>query len=310
MDLPGLIVLFARVVDAGSFSAASRELSQSPSAVSKQIAHLEDRVGVRLLERSKHGVTLTDDGRVFYERCAEIRRNIAAAEDLVVSFGDHPKGLLRVTATVAFGKAQVLPLLPSFMADYPDVRVTAEFTDRRPDLSHDHIDVAIQFTEQIEDQSLVARKLAHNRRIVCASPDYLDRSGMPRTLEDLRHHNCLQLSGVSRFNDWCAGDFESGALRLDGSFQTNSTDALYHAALAGIGVARLSTYLVGDDLRAGRLVRLLPDYEDTSSDIYAVYSTRRNLSPKVRAFIDRLVDRFQPVPPWERESGAVLSRAG
>jgi len=301
MDLPNLIVLFARVVDAGSFSAASRELEQSPSAVSKRIAELEDRVGVRLLVRSKHGVALTDDGQAFYERCAEIRRSIAAAEDLVMSFGDHPKGQLHIAATVAFGKAQILPILPAFMAQYPDVSVSVDFSDRKRDFSVDQIDVAILFTEQIEDQSLVARKLAHNRRVICASPEYLQRNDVPTRPTDLQAHNCLQLSTVSRFNEWDIKDFQSQGLQLRSSFEANSADALYHATLAGLGISRLSTYLIGDDLRDGKLVRVLPDYEDNGSDIYAVYSTRRNLPPKVRVFIDYLVAEFSPVLPWERE---------
>jgi len=301
MDLPSLIVLFARVVDAGSFSAASRELDQSPSAVSKRIAELEDRVGVRLLVRSKHGVALTDDGQAFYERCAEIRRSIAAAEDLVMSFGDHPKGQLHIAATVAFGKAQILPVLSTFLAKYQDVSVSVDFSDRKRDFSTDQIDVAILFTEQIEDQSLVARKIAHNRRVICASPEYLAREGTPMRPDELQVHNCLQLSTVSRFNDWDFPELQARGLQLRSSFEANSADALYHATLAGLGVSRLSTYLIGDDLRKGRLVRVLPEYEDNGSDIYAVYSTRRNLPPKVRVFIDHLVAEFSPVPPWERE---------
>ena len=307
MDLPNLIVLFARVVDAGSFSAASRELNQSPSAVSKQIANLEDRVGVRLLVRSKHGVNLTDDGQAFYERCAEIRHSIARAEEMVLSFGDHPKGSLKVAATVAFGKAQVLPILPAFMARHPDLQIAVEFTDRKLDFSQDQIDVALQFTEQIEDQSLVARKIAHNRRVICASPDYLARHGTPTIPENLQRHNCLQLSNVSRFNDWGFHEVEARGLSLRGNFEANSADGLYHATLAGLGVARLSTYLISDDLERGRLIRLLPDYEDNGSDIYAVYSVRRNLPPKTRVFIDHLVREFSPVPPWEREGTALVA---
>jgi DNA-binding transcriptional LysR family regulator len=163
MDLPNLIVLFARVVDAGSFSAAARELNQSPSAVSKEIAYLEDRVSVRLLARSKNGVTLTDEGHAFYERCADIRRNIDAAEELVVSFGDHPKGLSRIATTVAFGKAQVLPALPAFMARFPDVKLSVDLSDRKLDYAQDQIDIAVQFTEQIDDQALFARKIVSVR---------------------------------------------------------------------------------------------------------------------------------------------------
>ena len=300
MDFPGMIVLFARVVDAGSFSAASRELNQSPSAVSKQIARLEDRVGVRLLARSKDGVALTDEGRAFYARCADIRRNIEAAENLVVSFGDHPKGLLQIASTVAFGKSQILPVLPTFLAKYEDIQISATFSDRKVDFSQDQIDIAIQFTEQIEDQSLFARKIAHNRRVICAAPAYLEREGCPQTPKDLERHNCLQLSTVSRFNDWHFKEFEAQGFSLRSNFEANSADALYHATLAGIGVSRLSTYLVNDDLQNGRLIRILPNYEDNGSDIYAVYSARQNLPPKVRVFIDHLVSKFLPVPPWEQ----------
>ena len=310
MDLPSQIVLFARVVDAGSFSAASRSLGQSPSAVSKQIAHLEDNVGVRLLVRSKDGVTLTDEGQAFYERCAEIRQSIDAAQDLVLSFGDHPKGLLHIAATVAFGKSQILPVLPAFMARYPEVQVAVNLSDVAPDFSRDQCDVAVLFSEQIEDQSLIARKIAHNRRVICASPAYLAREGIPETTEDLPRHNCLHLSTVSRFNDWHLEELQERGLRLNGTFEANSADALYHATLAGIGIARLSTYLVGNDLKEGRLIRVLPDYEDNKSDIFAVYSARRHMPPKVRVFIDHMIAEFGPVPPWEVESGNEVRHAG
>jgi DNA-binding transcriptional LysR family regulator len=294
------MVLFARVVDAGSLSGAARELRQSPSAVSKQVSHLEDRVGVRLLNRSSSGISLTDEGQQFYDRCAGIARNVADAEEMIVSLGDKPKGKLHVLSTVAFGKAQLMPLLPEFLALYPDVQITIDFTDTKRDFAEDRIDLGIQFTEQIEDQSLVARKLAHNKRVVCASPEYLQRAGTPEHVSEMSSHNYLRLSTVERWNDWHMGNDGSPPVRLPSNMEANSADAVYHAALAGLGVARLSLYLVAPDLASGRLVRLFPDYEDDSSDIYAVYSTRRNLSPKVRALIDYLVAKLGPVPPWER----------
>lgn len=296
MDMPSQMILFARVADAGSFSAAARELDQSPSAVSKQMAQLEDKLGVRLFTRSKQGISLTDEGRLFHERCADIRRSITAAEDLAISFGDHPKGRLHVGCTVAFGKSQLLPVLPAFMAEHSDVQVAVDFTDAPLDFAKDGIDVAVRFTEQIEDQSLVARKIAHNRRVFCAAPGYIERYGAPETPADLRRHNCLRLSTVSSWNDWkFGGDY----VAVTGNFEANSADAVYHAALAGLGIARLSTYLVSEDIASGRLVRVLPEFEDNDSDIYAVYAARRNLPPKVRVFIDHLVRSFSPVPPWE-----------
>lgn len=304
MNLPSAMVLFARVVDAGSFTAASRALNQSPSAVSKQIAHLEDHVGVRLLQRLKTGVVLTEDGEEFYRHCVEIRKRVEAAEELVMSFGSGPAGLLHVASTVAFGKSQLLPILPAFLKMHPGLRISLTVTDRKVNRSEEHVDVEIRFTEQIIDQSLYARKIAHNRRVLCASPEYLARHGTPSAPSDLETHNCLRLTSVATFNDWSFADLEKSHPAVSGDFETSSTDALYQATLNGMGISRLSTYLIYKDLAAGRLVRILPDYEDNGSDLFAVYAERKNLPPKVRVFIDFLVEQFSPVPPWELEKGA------
>lgn len=301
MELSSQMVLFAKVVECESFSAAARSLGQSPSAVSRQIGHLEDRLGVRLLNRSKHGLSLTEEGRAFHARCAEVATRIADAETFAAQMTGHPQGVLRAISTVAFAKAQLLPLMPEFLAQYPDIRVSLELTDRKIDLAAEAIDVAIRFTEQLDDPSVIARRLAGNRRVICAAPGYLDRFGRPETAADLAGHNCLRLSTVARWNDWHLDGAGGGELApIKGNFEANSADAIYHAALAGVGIARLSTYLVGDDLRAGRLVRLLPDQPCEGSELFAIYSDKRNLSPKVRAFIDFLVARLGPVPPWER----------
>jgi len=300
MELSSRMVLFARVVDEGSLSAAARTLNQSPSAVSKQVSHLEDHVGVRLLNRSSSGISLTDEGEQFYERCAEVTRNVTEAEEMIVSLSGKPQGRLHILATVAFGKSQLMPALPAFLEKYPDVQVSVDFTDTKRDFTEDRIDLAIQFTEQIEDQSLVARKLAHNTRVVCASPEYLARHGTPESIADLANHNYLRLSTVESWNDWHMTEDDGRQTRLPSNIEVNSADAVYHAAVAGIGIARLSTYLIAPELASGRLIRLFPDYEDHGSDIYAVYSARRNLSPKVRALIDHLVATFGPIPPWDK----------
>ena len=306
MDFSSQMVLFAKVVESESFSAAARALGQSPSAVSRQIGHLEDRLGVRLLNRSKHGLSLTEEGRAFHARCADVAARIADAELFASQMTDHPRGVLRVISTVAFAKAQLLPLMPDFLAEYPDIRVSLELTDRSIDLAAEAVDVAIRFTEQLDDPSVIARRLAGNRRVICAAPSYLERFGTPETVADLAEHNCLRLSTVARWNDWqLIGGKEAGMGPLEGNFEANSADAIYHAALAGVGVARLSTYLVGDDLRAGRLVRLLPDQPSEGSELFAIYSEKRNLSPKVRVFVDFLVGHFGPVPPWERAPQAL-----
>ena len=302
MDIASQMLLFVRTVDHGGFSAAARALELTPSAVSKQVRRLEDRLGVRLLNRSTRRVTFTAEGRAFYERAARIATDISELEDFATSMGEQVRGTLRVTATVAFAKARLLPLFPEFLRAHPDLDLILEVTDRNIDLVEERVDVAIRFTEQINDTSLIARKLASNRRVICASPAYLEAHGVPEQPDDLLHYNCLRLSTVASWNDW---EFESESgkktLQVKGDFQANSADAIYHAVLAGLGIARLSTYLVGDDLRAGRLVNILPQHKHVTSDILAVYPDRRNLAPKVRAFIDFLVDHFGPVPPWERD---------
>lgn len=301
MELASQMILFAHVVEHGSFSASARAFAHTPSSVSKQIGMLEDRLGVRLLNRTTRGIALTEEGRTFYARCAEIARAVAEAESMVVSLGDHPQGTLRVASTVAFAKAHLLPLLPAFLDANDDLRVVFELTDRAIDLAEDEADVAIRFTEQITDPSVVARRLATNRRVICAAPSYLAAHGTPERPEDLLRHNCLRLSTVTSWNDWhFRGPDGPGVLHVTGNFEANSADAVYHAVRAGLGIARLSTYLVGDDIRAGRLVRVLPDYVQQDSNIYAIYASRRNLAPKVRVFVDFLAEKLGPVPPWER----------
>lgn len=296
MDFAHLLMIFVRTVEHGNFSAAARSFGLSPSAVSKQIRRLEDRLGVRLLHRSTRRITLTDEGRVFYERARRIADEVAEAEETVVSMGSQVRGTLRVTASVALAKAHLLPIFPEFLKRYPDLHLVLELTDRPVDFVEEAVDVAIRFTEQITDTKVVARKLLPNRRVVCAAPSYLQANGAPDSPEDLLHHNCLRLWTVSSWNDW---EFEGPegvrTLRVGGNFEANSADAVYHAALAGLGIARLSTYLVGKDLQAGRLVQLLPEYVHQNADILAVYPERRNLSPKVRAFIDFLLERLAPL---------------
>lgn len=302
MDSASLMTLFVRAVDHGSFSAAARALGLSPSAVSRQVRRLEDGLGVRLINRSTRSITLTEEGHAFYERCARIVADIDEAQALVMSMGEHVQGRLRVTATVAFAKAHLLPLIPEFLRRYPELKLVLELTDRPVDLVAEGVDVAIRFTEQIADTSVVARKLANNKRVICASPAYLELNGVPERPADLLRHNCLRLSTVTSWNDWEFDEPDGKRiLRVTGNFEANSADAIYHAVLAGVGIARLSTYLVAEDLLAGRLARVLPEYTYEKADILAIYPDRRNLSPKVRAFVDYLAGCLGPVPPWERQ---------
>ena len=309
MELESQMVLFARSVDSGSFSAASRELNHSPSAVSRQISDLENKIGVRLLNRSSQGISLTDEGHVFYSRCVEIRRNIASALDLADSLSQVPEGRLRVNTTVAFGKSQLLPALSNFYEKYPKIKLSIDFNDRPIDLASIPIDVAIQFAEQIRDQSLIGRKLAVNQRVICAAPSYITQAGNVNSPDDLLNHNILRLSAVEQWNDWIVDLCNIENLsNVRSNFEANSADALYHAALAGLGIARLPTYLIAQDIAEGRLINLLPDLTDTESNIYAVYMMKRNMSPKIRVFLDFLAKRFGSTPPWERDGNSHVQK--
>lgn len=303
MDRASEMMIFVRCVEDGSFSAAARALDMTPSAISKQIRRLEDRLGARLFNRTTRRISLTEVGRDFYDRCSRIMIQIEEAEEAVSSLQDQVRGTLRVTATAAFARGEVLPRINRFLSRHPELNLEFELTDRQVDLVDEGVDAAIMLQEQVNDPSLVARKLAVNRRIIVASPEYIQRNGEPRTPEELLDHNCLTLYNVSRFNDW-EFEFEDGSPRVihvRGNFHSNTASALYEAALAGVGLARLSTWLVAPRIRSGELVQLLPGYTQESSAYYVLFPHGRHLSRKVRAFVDFLVEEFTPLPPWERE---------
>ncbi len=292
---------FVYAVDHGGFSAAARALQRTPSAVSKQIGRLEDRLGARLFQRTTRRLSLTQEGRAFYERCVAVLDEIEQAEEAVSELRGDVRGVLRVEAVAAFARVHLLPLLPEFMARYPDLRLELQLSERSVDLVDTGADVAVQLSEMVEDESLVAKKLFTNRRLVCASPVYLEQHGVPQKPEDLLEHNCLTHSSFTHFNDWeFDGPHGTKVLHVSGNFEANSAMALYQAVLAGIGVARLATFLVGKDLACGRLIPLLTDYVHEKSSLLVIYPHRRHLSQKVRAFVDFLSEKFTPVPPWER----------
>ncbi|MEJ2177889.1 MAG: LysR family transcriptional regulator [Gammaproteobacteria bacterium] len=301
LDLSNQIVMFLHVVEASGFSAASRKLGLTPSAVSKKVSRLEDHFNVRLLNRSTRGVSLTENGRIFYDHAKKIANDLRGLEELAVSMAGNVQGTLRAVASVAFGKSQLMPLIPAFLERYPELQLNLELSDRPVDLAAEGLDVAILFTEQITDHAAVMRKLATVRRFLCASAEYIDKYGAPETPLALLEHNCLRVSTVAHWNDWQVNALgENEREHASGNFQTNSADAIYHAVLAGLGVAQLSDYLLAEDLKTGKVVQILPDLINSRSDIVAIFPDRRNLSPNVRAFIDYLVEHFQPVPPWER----------
>lgn len=295
-DLEGMAV-FAEVVEARSFTGAAAKLGMSKAAVSKKISRLEDRLGARLLNRTTRRLSLTEIGAAFYERCARIVAEAEEAELAVTRLHATPRGTLRVDAPHSFGVRYLAPLLPEFMARYPDLSVDITFNDRFVDLVDEGFDLAIRIAH-LPDSSLIARKLAESRRVVCAAPEYWARHGRPARPADLAAHNCLGYSYLATRNEWrFAGPDGPFAVRVSGTLASNNGDVLRQAAAGGLGVILTPVFMACDDLRAGRLEPVLAEFEDAPQGIHAVYPHNRLLSAKVRAFVDYLVGAFNP-SPW------------
>lgn len=294
---------FARVVESGSFSRAARDLHMTPSAVSKMIGRLEDRLGVRLLSRTTRKLSLTEEGRAFYQRVTPILAEVEEAEETVSLSTAEARGVLRVNASTAFGQYQIVPLIPKMLEKYPSLQVQLTMTDSIVNLVEEGFDVSVRIGT-LTDSSLIARKLGTAHRVLVASPDYLKRRGTPQCPRDLKDHECLKLSIPTSLNKW-EFNTESGpsTVEVSGRFEADNAIALHEAALAGIGLFRAASFVVGDDIKAGRLVPVLQAFEITGDPgIFAVWPHNRNLSAKVRAFVDTLVDAFTPIPPWERDN--------
>ncbi len=301
MDKYTEMLVFSKAADMGSFSAAARELDLTPSAVSKLITRLEDRLGARLFQRTTRKLSMTAEGHAFNDRCGAILDEIKQAEDAVMALHDKVSGTLRITTVSAFARLQMIKMMPEFMANYPDLRVELELTEREVDLVGEGVDVALVLSDGLTDESLVARRLTVNKRIICASPEYLAKHGTPQSPEDLLNHNCLTHSAIHHFNDWEFSSAEGVRVqRVKGNFHTNSASALHEAVKAGIGIARLASYVVQSSVKKGIVVPLLQEHTVDNSTIQLVYPHRRHLSNKVRVFTDFMVDKFTPNPPWER----------
>lgn len=282
--------VFVRVAQEGSFSAAARRLDLTPSAVSKQIGRLEERLGARLFNRTTRQISLTDVGQAFFARADRILGDLAEAERAVTDMAGNPRGLLRVSVPVAFGRMHLAPRLPTFLAANDEVQIDLTLNDRFADLVEEGFDLALRIGE-LADSSLIARKLAPNRRIAVAAESYLEAHGRPQRPPDLVDHNCLTYTYRAQRHDWeFHGPQGREQVRVSGNLEANDAGALREALLAGLGVALLPLWLVGEDIRDGRLEVVLPDYPAPDSAIYAVYAPGRFLSPKVRRFVDFLVE--------------------
>lgn len=301
-DLIGMAI-FARVAEVRSFSLAARRLNLSKSVVSKHVSKLEKSLGARLLNRTTRSLSLTEIGAAFYEHCARIVEEAEKAELVVGNFGSGPRGLIKVNASVEFGAVHVAPALPVFLAKYPEVSIDMTLSDRFVDLAEEGYDVSIRTAWRDElGPNLVARELAPIHRKACATPDYFDRHGIPQVPNDLINHNCLIYTRGGADGQWWRFMGPAGEISVpvSGNLRLNDNEALWRAVLGGVGVALLPTFLIGEDLQRGALQATLTDYTALERSVYAVYLPSRNLSPKVRAFIDFLIARFGPEPYWDQ----------
>ena len=296
------MMTFAKVVETKSFSAAAQALMTSKSLVSKQIGSLESALGVRLLNRTTRRMSLTEIGAAYYEHCARIAQEIDAAAQTVTQLQAEPRGVLRVTSPVIFASLHLAPALGNFLQRHEQIEVELNATDRLVDIVDEGYDLAIRITDH-PAQNMVARRIAPVRWVTCASPSYLERHGTPRTLQELDRHQCLVYQGVPTLRSgwrYQMGNKEI-SLQPSGKCRVNNSEVLLQLALDGMGIVLFPTYILGRYLKSGRLVEILPDsVANAGTSLYATYLPNRYLQPKVRAFIDHLLEHFGAEPEWDR----------
>ncbi|MYM24531.1 LysR family transcriptional regulator [Duganella sp. FT135W] len=295
-DLPALSA-FARIVSAGSMSAAARELDLPLSVISKRMAQLEKSLGVRLLQRTTRRQALTEEGTLFHARVLRILDEIEQAETLLSSSRREISGLLRVTAPGEFGRQHIVPIVADFQRQHPQLAIQLDLSDAVLNLLESGHDLAIRFGS-LEDSTLVARRLAPNYRVACAAPAYLAQYGTPSHPAELAQHRCI-LIGEQRRAEWRFHGEEQVAVRVNGALITNDGQAAHALALQAAGIVVKSIWDVGDDILAGRLQRVLPAHSMTTAPLQAIFPHSQNLAPRVRAFIDYLQARLQQAWRWD-----------
>ncbi len=287
--------LFVRVVEEGSFSAAARFLGITPSSVSRQVSQLERELGARLFHRTTRKQSLTEPGEIYFQHANRIAADLEVARLAVSRLTDSPSGSLHITAEADFAVAFVAPILAEFLYRYPDVQVRLSMSAGMMDLVDTGIDLAIRFG-QLDDSSLVARKIAMSQSLVCASPAYLAQHGTPTHPGELEPHSCLSFRTKPGKNTW-GFKLPQGSLdvSISGRLNADSLVFLRNAALAGLGIIMIPTWMIRDDLKHGHLVPLLEDFPlvPPSTPIHAVFAHNRHLAPKVRAFVDFLAERME-----------------
>lgn len=300
MDKLEAMNAFVKVVAHGSYAEAGRVLGLTRSAVSKAVMELEELLGARLLDRTTRRVSPTEAGLAYYANCVDVLARVEETEMQVSRLHDEPRGVLKINAPMSFGALHLAPAIADFMASYPDLKIELTLNDRFIDPVEEGVDVTIRIA-QLADSSLIARKLAPARRLLVASPAYLERHGAPATPGDLARHRCLNYGHTTALQRWAlTRDGQEITIEINSVMCSNNGDVLKAAALAGQGITKLPTFLVGPSIAAGDLAVVLPDWPATELGIYAVYVPNRYLAAKTRVLIDFLVGRLGPSPVWDR----------
>ena len=290
--------IFARVARTGNMSAAGREKSLSPAVVSKRISLLEEQLGTRLFHRTTRQLTLTETGEGYFKRVVDILSLVDEAEDFVSRRNTKPRGLLKVTAPTSFSRLHIAPYLPDFLSRYSEIELDFQLTDQFVDIIREGFDLALRIGE-LEDSSLVARKLATDARVICASPRYLENAGTPASLADLDVHNCLSAGAQDYWR--LEGPDGQHQLKVKGNIRSNSAEFIREALLAGIGLGLRSTWDIGPELTSGDLKVVLPQYRGSSKvAIHAVYPCREFMPEKVNVFIEFLASLYGADPYWNK----------
>jgi DNA-binding transcriptional LysR family regulator len=299
MDKLASIRAFTKVAAHGSFSKAARDLRLSRSTVSKHIIDLERELGVQLLNRTTRSASLTENGQAYYERCRAILADLEEADLTVSRLQAEPRGLLRVNAPMSFGTLHLGRAVADFMEKYPQLQIQLILSDQLIDPVREGFDVTLRIAD-LPSSNLVARKIVPARRVVCASPSYLERRGTPQEPADLRAHDCLNYGHLATGNQWkLTGPDGDQWVSIPWTLCTNNAEILRDAAVTGRGIALLPTFIAGADLQQGTLRSILTDYKVPELALYAIYPPNRHLATKVRVFIDFLVERFGRRPYWD-----------
>ena len=296
------IAAFVHTVETGSFTAAAIRLGVAKSATGKSVARMEARLGVRLLSRTTRSLSPTPEGQAFYESCRRVLEELDSAEAMLVSGTRTVSGIVRINLPVSFGRLHCMPVLAALATEHPGLALDVSFADRRIDLAEDGIDLVVRLGDPGDQTSVVGRRIGWQRSVICASPDYLARCGRPEAIADLAHHDCLAFAREGRALPWTVLDDDDAphVLNLRPRHVVSHGEALRDAALGGLGVAYLTTWLVGDDLCRGRLIALPIRTPAEDSPISVLWPRSRNLTPKVRAVVDALVAAFTPAPAWDQ----------